>query len=50
MRSTEELRRGEAKALRVQFGWPQVVKGFVVKKKSFDFETTTVETKVHWSV
>ena len=36
VRSTGELRRGEAKALRVQCGQLQMVKGFVVEKRSLD--------------
>ena len=47
MRSTEELRRGEAKALRVQCGRLQIVKGFVLKEKSLDLGLRTMETKMH---
>ena len=36
MRSTGELRRSEAKTLRVQGGQLQIVKGFVAEKTSLD--------------
>ena len=37
MRSTGELRRGEAKALRVQYGQLQIVKSFVVEMELLEF-------------
>ena len=37
MRSTGELRRGEAKALKVQYGQLQIVKGFVVTMELLKF-------------
>jgi len=49
VRSIKELRRGEAKALRVQCGRLQIVKGFVLKEKSLDLGLRTMETKMQWS-